>query len=131
MIIPRAAAVRFRPISILLMVLFAMSALVMGCGGGAGHESSSGAGGPAAAPDTIVIKNFTFVPATVTVAAGTKITVINQDQAPHTVTANNKLFDTTTIAGGQRGEITAPGKPGTYAYLCTFHQYMTGTLIVK
>ncbi|MGH3688268.1 MAG: cupredoxin domain-containing protein [Pseudonocardiaceae bacterium] len=125
MITPRAAAVRFRPIS---MVLFAMSALVMGCGGGAGREGTSGA---AAAPDTIVIKNFTFVPATVTVAAGTRITVINQDQAPHTVTANDKSFDTATIAGGQRGEIMAPGKPGSYSYLCTFHQYMTGTLIVK
>jgi hypothetical protein len=36
-----------------------------------------------------------------------KITAINQDEAPHTVTADDKSFDTGTISGGQRGEITA------------------------
>ncbi|MCA1694702.1 MAG: cupredoxin domain-containing protein [Actinobacteria bacterium] len=64
-------------------------------------------------------------------APGKKITVINQDRAPHTLTARDKSFDTGTIAGGQRGEITAPSSPGTYPYLCSIHPTMTGTLIVK
>lgn len=66
-----------------------------------------------------------------TVAPGTTITVINQDQAPHTVTANDESFDSRTISGAQRGKITAPTKPGSYPYICTFHQYMMSTLIVK
>jgi plastocyanin len=85
----------------------------------------------AATPDTIVISNFAYGPLSLTVAPGTKITVMNKDQAPHTVTANDKSFDTGTIFGGQQGEMTAPTKPGTYPYTCTIHQYMTGTLIVK
>jgi plastocyanin len=106
----------------LLATLLAALALVVGCGGGAGT--------PAAAV-TIVIDKFTYQPASLTVAPGTRIMVINRDSAPHTVTANNESFDSGTIAGGQRGEFTAPSRPGSYPYVCTVHQYMTGILIVK
>ncbi|HEX5346217.1 MAG TPA: cupredoxin family copper-binding protein [Pseudonocardiaceae bacterium] len=135
MITSPTAAIRLRPTAIVLTMLVAVLGLVLGCGGSAGSPAGGGgSGGPAAtpsAPDTIVIKNFTFMPASLTVAPGTKITVINQDQAPHTVTADDKSFDSRTISGGQRGEITAPTKPGSYPYICTIHQYMKGTLIVQ
>ncbi|MGH3669535.1 MAG: cupredoxin domain-containing protein [Pseudonocardiaceae bacterium] len=133
---PPAAVNRVRPITILLALVVAVLGLVTGCGGGAA-SSAGGGSGSAAAPsaptssNTIVIKDFSYTPASLTVAPGTKITVVNQDQAPHTVTANDKSFDSGTIEGGRRGEVTAPTKPGTYAYICTIHQYMTGTLIVK
>jgi plastocyanin len=132
---PPVTAIRLRPTAILLTMLVAVLGLVLGCGGAAGSSAGGGGGsGPVAdpaTPDTIVIKDFAFVPASLTVAPGTKITVINQDQAPHTVTANTKSFDTGTIVGGQRGEITAPTRPGNYPYICTIHQYMTGTLVVQ
>jgi plastocyanin len=125
-----ATVVRPRPPTILLTVLLTtVLGLVVGCGGGAASGGGSALAPPA--PNTIVMKNFTFVPASLTVAPATKVTVINEDQAPHTVTASDKSFDTGTIAGGQRGEFTAPTKPGTYPYICTIHQYMTGTLIVR
>ncbi|MFN2478947.1 MAG: cupredoxin domain-containing protein [Pseudonocardiaceae bacterium] len=127
------ATIRLRPTAVLLTMLVAVLGLVLGCGGGAGSPAGGG-GGPAAPPgatDTIVMKSFAFTPASLTVAPGAKITVINQDQAPHTVTANDKSFDSGNISGGQRGEVTAPTKPGSYPYICTIHQYMTGTLIVK
>lgn len=127
------ATIRLRPIAVLFTMLVAVLGLVLGCGGGAGSPASGG-GGPAAPPgatDTIVMKSFAFTPASLTVAPGTKLTVVNEDQAPHTVTANDKSFDSGTISGGQRGEVTAPTKPGSYPYICTIHQYMTGTLIVK
>ncbi|MGH3765742.1 MAG: cupredoxin domain-containing protein [Pseudonocardiaceae bacterium] len=119
--------------AILLALLVALLGLVLGCGGGAGGSAGGSGGGAAAptAPDSIVISNFAFGPTSLTVAPGAKITVMNKDQAPHTVTANDKSFDTGTIAGGQQGEITAPTKPGSYPYVCTIHQYMTGTLIVQ
>lgn len=127
-----ATGIRSRPSAILLTALLAALGLVVGCGTTATSGRDSG-GPPAAVPasNTVVIKDFTFVPASLTVAPGTKITVINEDQAPHTVTANDKSFDTRTIPGGQRGEITAPSKSGSYPYLCTIHQYMTGTLLVQ
>jgi plastocyanin len=133
MMTPPTAAIRLRPTAIMLTMLVAVLGLVLGCGGGAGSPAGGG-GGPATAPSspgTIVMKNFTFMPTPLTVAPGTKITVINEDQAPHTVTADDKSFDSGTISGGQRGEFTAPTKPGSYPYICTIHQYMKGTLIVQ
>jgi plastocyanin len=78
-----------------------------------------------------VIKNFVFGPASLVVGPATKITVVNEDRAPHTVTAVNKSFDSGTVPGGQRGGFTAPSSPSTYPYVCTIHPSMTGVLIVK
>lgn len=128
-----ATAIRSRPTAILLAMLVAVLALVVGYGNAAG-SSGVGDGSPVAAadlPDTVVIKNFAFGPVSLAVTSGTKITVVNQDRAPYTMTARDKSFDTGTITGGQRGEITAPSSPGTYPYLCIIHPSMTGTLIVK
>jgi plastocyanin len=137
-----AAATRPRQAVTLLLMLVAVVVLVLGCGGGTSPGPAGGTGSPAAAPTsapssnpvtspTIVIKNFAFQPVSLTVAAGTTIKVINEDQAPHTVTAADKSFDTGTLSGGRSGEFTAPAKPGTYPYICTIHQYMMGTLIVR
>ncbi|MGH3720315.1 MAG: cupredoxin domain-containing protein [Pseudonocardiaceae bacterium] len=129
---PTTTIVRSRPSAILLTALVAVPGLVVGCGAAA--ASSGWSGGSAAAPpapNMIVIKNFAFEPASLTVRPGTRITVVNGDQATHTLTAGDKSFDAGSIPGGQRGEITAPTKPGTYSYICNIHQYMTGKLIVR
>ncbi len=131
MMTPSATVVRSRPSAIVLTVFLAVLGLVGGCGTNAASDRGGGGSTAAPASNTIVIKNFSFVPASLTVAPGTKIAVMNEDQAPHTVTANDKSFDTGVIPGGQRGEFTAPTKPGSYPYVCTIHQYMTGTLIVQ
>jgi plastocyanin len=134
MITSSTATMRLRPTAIVLAMLLAVLGLVLGCGGGAGSPAG-GSGSPTAtapsSPATIEIKNFTYMPTPLTVAPGTKITVVNQDRAPHTVTAGDKSFDSGTISGGQRGEVTAPSTPGSYAYICTIHPYMKGTLIVQ
>jgi plastocyanin len=132
----RVTAVRSRLIAVLLTVLVAVPGLVVGCATAAGssREGSGSAAGFARTLDassTVVIKNFAFGPASLTVAPGTKITVVNQDQAPHAVTASDGSFGTGTLAGGQRGEITAPSSRGSYSYGCTIHPYMTGMLIVQ
>ena len=118
-----------RRAAILLTVLCAVLGVVVGCGSG----GSSGAGSVSTprTPNTIVIDKFAYAPVVLTVAPGAKVTIINQDPAAHTVTAKDKSFDSGTIAMGERGEITAPSKPGSYPYFCIFHQYMAGTLIVK
>jgi plastocyanin len=121
-------------------MLLAVLGLVVACGTASNPSSGPATSGntpggavvtttPAA--NTIVIKNFAYVPPSLTVAPGTKITVINEDKAPHTVTATDHSFDSGTIEGGQRGEVTAPTTPGTYPYICTVHPYMKGTLIVQ
>jgi plastocyanin len=91
----------------------------------------TGGGAPAAA-DTIVISNFAFSPATLTVAPGATVTVKNQDSTTHTVTASgNKVFDTGGVNAGATATFKAPTTPGSYPYTCTIHPFMKGTLKVS
>ncbi|MER6919311.1 cupredoxin domain-containing protein [Streptomyces spiralis] len=95
---------------------------------------SAGAAVSAPAPASgtaVVINNFTFSPAMLTVKAGTKVTWTNQDSEAHTVTSdgsggplNSKAMNT-----GDTFSYTF-AKPGTYKYLCTIHPFMTATVTV-
>src|SRR5450759_849894 len=91
------------------------------------NDNSSGVG---TGGNTITIKNFAFSPKPLVVKAGTKITVANVDNTAHTVTADtNSLFKTGDIPGGGTVTITVTA-PGTYAYHCSIHNYMTDVLKV-
>ena len=126
-------AIRPRAGAVMLAMLVAVLGLGVAYGTAAGSSGvrDSRPVAAVAQADTVVIKNFVFGPSSLVVPPGAKITVVNQDRAPHTVTARNKSFDTGTIGGGQRGEFTAPTLPGSYPYICTVHPSMVGTLIVK
>ena len=80
----------------------------------------------AAAPDTVVIKDFSFSPKPITVMVGSTINVINDDNTTHTLTANNGAFNTGDLGSGRRGSVTVD-RAGTYRYHCTIHPFMTGT----
>lgn len=77
----------------------------------------------------INISDFKFKPDTVTVKAGSSITWVNEDTAPHTATAKDG-FDTGTLKKGESKAVTV-SKPGTFSYVCQFHAFMTGTVVVK
>jgi len=91
-------------------------------------STTSGAGSGSA---SIAIQNFSFSPSALTVAPGATVTVTNRDQVAHTVTATGGVFRTGDIPPGQSTSFTAPKTPGTYDYICSIHQYMTGTLTVS
>ena len=73
-----------------------------------------------------------YSPSTITVVVGVNNTVtwINNDNAPHTVTATGGSFDSGNLNQGQSWTHTFT-TPGTYTYRCTYHPWMTGTIIVK
>jgi plastocyanin len=79
---------------------------------------------------TVSIKDFAFDPPSTTVAPGTMVTWVNNDQVPHTATANDGAFDSGTLQPGQSYSFTFD-KPGTYAYHCNIHPYMTATVTVS
>ena len=83
-----------------------------------------------AATALITIKSFIFtVPASV--APGSKVTVKNLDGENHTLTSTAPgAFGVQADAGGS-ATFTAPTKPGSYAFMCTFHSTMTGKLVVR
>ena len=64
------------------------------------------------------------------ITAGTTIEWKNEDPVPHTVTADDTSFDSELIEGGQVWRYTFT-RPGSYAFHCTPHPFMTGTIVVK
>jgi plastocyanin len=108
--------------------------LLSACGGSSGTPAPAGGHTTqGSSKDTIVIQNFMFHPASLTVAPGTTVTVRNEDSVTHTLTdkSDPKLFSTGDVPPHGTKTIKAPGKPGSYPYICMIHQYMTGTLKVS
>ncbi|MET3812128.1 cupredoxin domain-containing protein [Arthrobacter sp. UYEF3] len=82
-----------------------------------------------AAEATIHIKSFAYT-GPGSVPAGATVTVMNSDSEAHTLTADDGSFDA-VVKPGTSATFTAPAKPGTYTYHCTYHSNMHGTLNVK
>ena len=98
--------------------------------GGASSEAAGGAAPPGTGPQRIEMGDDIFLPAQLTVAAGTKVTWVNRGSKAHTVVSNDKLFDSGLVNVG--GEFSHTfDSPGTYLYHCTPHAKMVGRLVVK
>lgn len=86
-------------------------------------------------PNTIEMRGIAFKPPSLTVAAGTAVTVDNLDDVDHTITGgtpdapDDALFDL-VLDAKETGEISV-AEPGTYAYFCRVHPSMTGELVVQ
>lgn len=84
----------------------------------------------AAAPGQVLIKDFMFAPATLTVKVGTTVTWANKDEEPHTVFSDTGLFRSGAMDTGEVFSFKFD-KPGTYHFLCTIHPRMVGTIVVE
>ena len=78
----------------------------------------------------VKIDNFSFGPTTLTVAAGSTVTWVNHDDIPHTVVSTDGAFKSKVLDTDEQFSFTFT-KPGTYAYFCSIHPKMTGTLVVQ
>jgi plastocyanin len=78
----------------------------------------------------VKIDNFSFGPATLTVPVGTTVTWTNRDDIPHTVVSNDKVFKSKVMDTDEKFSY-AFAKAGTYAYFCSIHPKMTGTIVVQ
>jgi plastocyanin len=82
------------------------------------------------AEDTkVMIDNFTFEPAQLTVKVGTTVTWTNRDDIPHTVVSAGKFRSKTMDTDGTfTFTFTTAGE---YKYFCSLHPHMTGTVKVE
>lgn len=86
---------------------------------------------PAPATVEIKIDNFSFVPQTVTVPAGTQIVWTNADDIPHTVVSDGKAtFKSRVLDTDEKFTFTFT-KAGTYSYFCSLHPHMTAKVVVQ
>jgi plastocyanin len=80
----------------------------------------------------VKIDNFSFGPATLTVAVGTSVTWTNRDDIPHTVVSTDdpKAFKSKVLDTDEKFSFTF-SKAGTYPYFCSLHPKMTGKVVVQ
>lgn len=126
----------------------ALLLLLAGCSSSTGEQGTTPVPKPPSLGDPKVdMKDFAFKPATLTVAAGAKVTWTNRDPAGHTVTATDESQWGTEGSGDDASKWLQNGQswswtftqPGTYKYYCKPHasqasggEYhgMTGTIVV-
>lgn len=92
---------------------------------------------PPSGATKVSIVDFSFTPNAITVSAGTMVAWTNNGGTTHTVTSGTGVFDSGLLSppNAQSG---APGAtfthtfstPGTFAYHCSIHPQMTGTVTV-
>jgi plastocyanin len=90
-----------------------------------------------AGPTTVLVPNGTagsnaapgFSPTPLTVAAGTTVTWGNNDSTTHTTTADGGNWNLTFSPGATT--TVKFDTPGTYAYHCSIHPFMKGTVVVQ
>ena len=76
---------------------------------------------------TVVIRNFAFKPANITIKAGDTITWVNEDDAQHSAWDLNNQFDTGLLSKGQSAALTF-ASAGTFGYRCRPHGNMRGSI---
>jgi plastocyanin len=88
-------------------------------------------GAPVATEHAVAISDAGFTPSTVVVAPGEHVIWTNGGINPHTVTADSATFDSGTLQPKAKFDLVAPATTGSYAYHCTFHSFMRGTVVVS
>ena len=107
----------------------AVAVLALALGHHRGPSSTRATRTVTAGAGAVMIRNYAFAPAALTVKVGTRVTWTNRDATAHTATMDQGALDTGTIRPGQSKTIDFT-RPGTYAYHCAFHAFMTGTITV-
>jgi manganese oxidase len=112
---------------LILLSGFIMIAGMIGCKSDSGTNSTNPTT-PQGGSNTIAMQNTAFVPATLTVTAGTTVTWTNNDAIVHTVTsgtpsAPDGMFDSGNLNQGGTFHFTFSTK-GTFQYFCRVHPTM-------
>lgn len=116
-------------------LLLAFSLVLAGCGG---DETSTPASTRTPTPTftappaeaNVDISDFAFVPETLEVPVGTRVTWTNSDSVAHTVSSRDALFDSGNFSGGSTFSYTFD-QSGTFEYYCKIHPFMTARIIVE
>lgn len=123
------------------MVLSALLGCTIACGGGGDTGTGTGSpppgqnpGPPAPAPvatQAVDILGSDFNPENIVVPPSSQVTFTNSDGFAHNVTFDNTAV--TSVASFTTGTrtVTMPATIATYAYRCTLHAGMTGTVKVQ
>jgi plastocyanin len=108
-------------------------ALAAACGSAA-SSSTAPSTGPSTTPTattSVSIAGFAFAPAAIQVSPGAVVSWTNSDNTNHTVTFSDASVGATAAFASGSKTLSMPSVAGTYAYHCSIHPAMTGTVEVK
>lgn len=96
-----------------------------------GHAAAAVAAAPARQA-AITIRNYSFDPAVMKVAAGATVTWSNSDGDVHTIKSQEgpEAFQSPALDSGGHYSFTFR-HPGTYKYICSVHPFMHGVIVVQ
>ena len=95
------------------------------------HAATPAATTRSATAYQIGIHNFHFEPMRLVVPAGATVTWTNHDEEPHVVTSAGHQFKSSPALDTDDHYSAVFTKPGSYAYFCSVHPFMTATIVVK
>ena len=120
------------------LIFVPLAAAILACGGSSdstGPVNTGGGGGGGTTPvatTAVSMKSRAFTPKAIKVAGGATVTWTNADGEAH-----NVIFDSGnvpasgTVDGGGNAALAMPTIAGTYAYHCSFHAGMSGSVVVQ
>ena len=82
-------------------------------------------------PNEIGIDNFQFSPPSLSVARGTTVTWINNDDVPHLIVNVERRFKQSPVLDTGQTFSVKLDTAGTYKYFCSLHPMMQGTIVVN
>ena len=118
-----------------ILLSLAAAVALLGCGGSS-YGGGGGGGGvtdpPQPVPTTSVsLRSLAFSPRAIRVAPAATVQFTNNDGIAHNITfSSNTITGVTDFATGIRS-VVMPATPGTYAYHCTIHPGMAGSVLVQ
>ena len=117
-------------------ILYLAAAFALfGCGGSTSYSGVTAPpqmSPPAPVMTTNVsLRNLAFSPSAIQVAPGATVQFTNNDGIEHNITfSNSTVSGPTDFSTGSRS-VVMPTTTGTYAYHCTIHAGMTGSVVVQ
>jgi plastocyanin len=128
--------------SLRLVLAMTTLAIATACGG---YSTPSPSPAPAPAPTPTpsgpsssvqipvgaeTLGNRAFTPDTLEISPGSTVTWTNTDATSHTTTSDGALWASGTLAPGRQFSFTFQ-TTGTFAYHCSIHPGMVGTIVVR
>jgi plastocyanin len=116
-----------------ILISLAAALALYGCG----SSSSTGVTSPPPVPPqpvsttSVSLQNIAFNPGTIQVTPGATVQFTNNDGITHNVTFSSTAITAATDFTTGTRSVVMPVTPGTYAYHCTIHAGMTGSVVVQ
>jgi plastocyanin len=118
-------------VSMRTCLFLAALSLAAACGGSSyGSTAPDTTTGPTVTT-AVTISGIAFGPAAIRVSPGAVVTWTNNDNINHNVTFSDATVGAVANFSTGSKTLTMPTTTGTYAYHCTIHANMTGTVEVK